>query len=161
MEARIDEVLAEVPPATQPAGAETLIEGVDGLVANVPEPKDNKQRPVIVVAVDGEEAIIDLLTLVSCDVALSSKRTWLIPPIAGQTTSCDSNPTFAQKVHAVLAVAIATTTPLFMAGAVEQPPLQDGLEPESLYDEPPTEAKMEVDMDGTPEVKVDPKVEAS
>jgi hypothetical protein len=65
MEAQIDEVLAEVPPATQPAGAETVIEGVEGLVANVPEPEDDKRRPVIVVAVDGEEAIIDLLTLVS------------------------------------------------------------------------------------------------
>ena len=68
IEAAIDEVLAEVPPATEPAGSAVangaVIEGVEGLVANVPEPEDDKQRPVIVVAVDGDEAIIDLLTLV-------------------------------------------------------------------------------------------------
>jgi hypothetical protein len=64
-------------------------------------------------------------------------------------------------VHAVLAVAIATTTPLFMAGAVDRPPLEDGLEPESLYDEPSTEAKMEVDMDGAVSVKTDPELGTS
>lgn len=45
-----------------------------------------------------------------------------------------------------------------MAGAVDRPPLEDGLEPESLYDDDPpaAEAKMEVDP---VESKPDPKAE--
>lgn len=162
MEQKIDEVLAEVAPATEALGTEDVVEGVEALVTGVPE-ADEKERPVIVVTVDGEEAIIDLLTLVrshplSTALARGDAADGALAPLPSQTTSCDSNPPLAQKVHSVLAVAIATTTPLFLAGVVDGLAQDADPETESLYGNAP-EAKMEEDADVGAEAAAAAKVE--
>ncbi|CDZ96827.1 metallo-hydrolase oxidoreductase [Phaffia rhodozyma] len=101
--AKIDESGDDVKVEVDESRMEAILEGDDGRNSTNGEEQSGKvggdqeegvKRPTILVKVDAHEASIDIWTM---------------------TTTCASSTSFATRVHGVLAMAIATTTPLNVA----------------------------------------------